>query len=898
MPDPTGGILSDNRPIGGLSSSSINPHAPATSLPGVPRNGATTQTDTLMALLQKQTGNELARYALMADARGRALTAMSAKALAGGKNAKDFLNSDEGKLANLALSSAVNGGMFGLINTGGNNLNLMAGIGNAAGSGLNMNFDTGGGGTFGGRGATTDAFTKALFDRVNENFYGDMGAARLHRTHGMDRDQLGEIFTRLAQAGSFSGLDAGTIRHMKGQNGAQDYLKADINPETAKFIEEQVSQSAGAIARMQSITGTKDVGETMRLASSFSGMSFSSPNAPRLIESQIEKMQNTADALQLNPGALISDVVNRGGGPLAQMAVATASAITKNNQTARTLAAQNGFYMPELDRERMGNIAQAGITAAAMQEHDINGAAWLMENSDIGRAHAPEIMQKIQAVANAGNPQEHAAAQRALRTYMTSSQDGGINATGGGTLAGVEDAAGGAAGVMRALSPGLQQKMAGIYRDTDQSQRREQNINSLFYYRNFDTAGTGAEARTMAPGTTRDLYKDMEQLLTTQQQEELTQAVSTGDWTKASTLILKDSNGTPKERQDAWNRLQGAVASQGGWTDQEGGGGKKVGGALREARAAVASSEWNAAGEGPADRADRERREFQADMNRTVFGDGTAETGGYVETFLRGAANGENVSDRVALEYLQASGAKDKIGGFGLRLNADGSYTSVVSDDQAADLSKIKGLGAALGLKDTATAAEIKAAMESKDGGQKALQFMKDQGMAINKTAAAKDKDGNVMADVAYTSAENKEASVKEVEAAVKRKIAEKFKFDPKDELGLQKKLAEDPKLRAEVMAGDDKEKKEMMLADDKLHPEIALPQIDKELAKQEKISKDNSGPLGVRMFKDRADEKVKNLKEEKAKLTDDKGKEGDMIGRVKMILDDSVITELYKQRQ
>ena len=866
---------------GGLSAQSINPYEPATSLPGVPRTGGgATQTDMLMSMLQRNSANEQARYYLMADARGRAVTAMAMKAL-GGSNAKTWMNSDEGRLVNLAFSTMLNGEMGAAFGSGGNILGLAAGLGNIAGSNMNL----GEMGSFAGRGAVSDQVTRSLFDRVNEDFYNKMGAENLHRTHGMDRDQMGEIATRLAQSGAFAGLKAGDL--VQSKKGLFDFKPDE---ETFKKITNLTSDTAGLVRRMQDITGSQDVAKNMQLASTVSGISMSDPNAVREIEAKVRHIVNTSSALGLNPGTLMSSMAHRGGGPFAETAVMNTAQVMANNQVARNAAAKNGVYMPELDRNRMEDISQAGITAAALQEREVTGAAWLL-GSSAAKGHEDEIRGAMMAVGKAGSRDDRAKAVADLIGVGQKYSDI--------PLAAIAEREGGAAGVIKQLKPGDRNFFARVASAADQSEGISRNIDQISAASDYD------QRQGLGYGTTAGLFRQMLNTVTSDKREDFMYALANGG--KIDDFVVGPNKaGVVQDFQKA------AAAATGGRAG--------LAGVLGDFNRTFSANPMTAGLMGDADTEAMKNKEFVAKLNAVAFGTGTPESQNPIAMAIRGMAEGQNVTDQVGLQAMENSGdkaVKEKLISFQLEqsTDAEGKGTYSVKDmdpETAKKLAAVPGMAQAMGVDTTnlkPEEVEKKIAEAAKTGeGARAMMGQLDLEGYGTATGNVKGADGKIDSRKLNVKAADHESVAKQAAGVMEKaneEIDKRMHVDTKkDPFARQRKFQNDPNERARILTSGTDQEKEDLKAVEKQDPEVAKQQIDRELAMHEEKVKHLGGRgLGEKLvdflFGGNQDEKeLAKLKEHKVEMQGgDKGGQGDMIGKVTMVCDEGFVANLWKAK-
>ena len=153
-----------------------------------------------------------------------------------------------------------------------------------------------------------------------------------------------------------------------------------------------------------------------------------------------------------------------------------------------------------------------------------------------------------------------------------------------------------------------------------------------------------------------------------------------------------------------------------------------------------------------------------------------------------------------------------------------------------------------------------------------------------------------VLAADAETSKEEQKNEERKVSAA----IAKAFGVDVKDPTALAKHFDENPGDYAKLISGTgSKEQKEALDAVEGSGEgrQISIALADKSITENEKRIKENSGIMGNGSIKKEAEEQIKSAKRHKAELVakDEKAKDGDMIGRLKIITDQDFVVNLWR---
>ena len=125
------------------------------------------------------------------------------------------------------FSTLMNSPQFAAM-TGGSDFDMLAGTQAAVGA---SGFRIGGARTFGG-GALSDRVAYDIWKNADSTFFDKNGVARLEKTQGFDRTQLGQLFSVLGQRGAWSGLD----------------LAKDVTMEDGKY---KVNYNENALSKVQ-----------------------------------------------------------------------------------------------------------------------------------------------------------------------------------------------------------------------------------------------------------------------------------------------------------------------------------------------------------------------------------------------------------------------------------------------------------------------------------------------------------------------------------------------------------------------------------------------------------------------------------------------------------------------
>ncbi len=675
--DPTGTPLAD-------------PFEPASSLPGARHTGGAmpTQTGMVEEMLARQNANQLATHVLMNSGRSRALAGMTARALAG-KNAEQWLQTDNGKLAQLSIGGMLNSNMLQGY-TGGSDLNLAFGMQNAIGRGMRATY----GGSqqmFSGRGFMNDLVTEKLFDRVQDQFYGPAGAARLQHTGGFDRNQIGQMFSELGNRGAFTGMNIGELK--QAADGKSEFV---LDDGVASKIGNLATQALKTVRTLTNITGNKDIRAMMDLAEKVTGGEFVSD--PGMINRKIQEITRTAAVLGENPQAMLQRIAARGGGPAATIAVTAAASSFQSSLEQRRQMLANGQYIAAPRQGEIEAVNNAGMNAIQAEEKEGMAALYVSQHYRISDEQKKGIQDRMNAI-NAGQTLEAKAAARAqLRSYVEPM-------TGGVPLATLFDQQGGSAGINAALDEKNRGFGAEWARREDMSRLFGMNMRELSISTRLDkVAGTrfGTMEKSMS-----SIFGKMDR----KSETDLLAALEKGDMGEAH-KIFGTASGFADEaaRQSAWSSLEATVGQSSA---------QQVGKALGIARDSMANNPMFRNRESDGDRDNTRNQSLRRRIDERRFGTGVAEND-LLGGVIRGWVGGENIGDTQILQYAENKKDPSLVR---LKMNNDGTGLQELTDEQLAQLQTLPGLSEAMG-------GDIRKGLQAPKGMESLLSYFDDKGFS------------------------------------------------------------------------------------------------------------------------------------------------------------------------
>jgi hypothetical protein len=294
------------------------------------------------------------------DARTGSVVKTLAKVFAGDKS-EEFLKSSTGQMMSSLVSRGLNSEMLSKY-TGGNFQNFATGVGQMTGFGGVSFGENGQLGNSRANAAVAVAVTKEL----QKEFFTSGGVSRLNQTHGMNRDQLGQITARLGQDGAFAGMSAGEVAF---DEAGAPMIK--IDKDLVNRVKNQVSDAADTLKNIKDLFGDRSIGELSDIAESFAGMRIGTVGASKLARQRLHDIAGASLSAGWDPrrGAELFMGISQSLGNLPQlqgkagMTADLAVGATINAASGRRLALQQfgaiGSYHGDMPSE-------AQITANAV----------------------------------------------------------------------------------------------------------------------------------------------------------------------------------------------------------------------------------------------------------------------------------------------------------------------------------------------------------------------------------------------------------------------------------------------------------------------------------------------------------------------------------------------------
>lgn len=386
--------------------------------------------DTYRQTLMQQQAMDNLRYAAVQQ--GRPFANMGAQLMTGG--GLDQMSASGRFIMEQAGGIMAARGWLG----GGSAFQQMHGIMQAVGGGgftVNGGMQQSATARFYGQGGLTGEFSRQLYDRVENHFFGGTAGANLHRTHGLNRSDIGMVFDQLKQRGSFEGMDIGSLEV---SDTGRTSMK--LNDRTADRIKEFIEDSAATLGSLREVFGDQSMDVLMKEAERISGMSFRGSGSAKEIRGRIETMQTQARMAGLDPrgyaeydfatsGTTAGAMAARGNGNVAEhyrSAAAASPYITLNadqmhrdQQAAANRLAQQGRHLDVRSREEVAAFSAEAVAQFDAYEKTMLAADYAADNYQWKDPSAKGKLEELRMQwANAGSAEESQAARDGMRALV------------------------------------------------------------------------------------------------------------------------------------------------------------------------------------------------------------------------------------------------------------------------------------------------------------------------------------------------------------------------------------------------------------------------------------------------------------------------------------------------
>lgn len=298
-----------------------------------------------------------------------------------------------------------------------------------------------------GQGGLTTHFTKQLYDQVEDHFFGGLAGAQLHRTHGLSRTDIGNVFQQLQQRGAFAGMEIGSL-DIDVQSGK---TVGKLNDRTADRIKEFIEDAAGTLGSLREIFGDQSMDKLMSEAERISGMGFRSPQSARAIRGRIESAKIQAQMFGMDTRAYMefdyatsantaqAMAALQGGRPEEhyRSAAAMTPHITRNsglrhreNQETANREAARGRYLDARTQEEIAEFTSRSVAKIEAFERPMLAAYFMADAYGMGNEDRMQLDALRDKWATAEGADARQAARNEMRDFMLEKTGLDINVVG------------------------------------------------------------------------------------------------------------------------------------------------------------------------------------------------------------------------------------------------------------------------------------------------------------------------------------------------------------------------------------------------------------------------------------------------------------------------------------
>lgn len=595
---------------------------------------------------------------------------------------------------NMAAAMRLGGGLVqAATNMGGDAGVMMQGIQQSLGGGhfrvrgMNDQFSS----YLAGQNGLSGTFARDMYSSMENHFFSG-GAAQRHRTHGLDRTDMGVLMNSLQQRGAFTGMNIGSVEMMTEQRLSQlsnqavatgnTALQQEIaqlrpgdmrkisDPNTTAKINEMMEDGAATLAAMRDIFGHQSMDVLIKEAERITGMTFSGGNM-NAMRNRMETARTQARVFGLNERAFMEFDFATSGTTAASLAgrtgtdtadtyrlgaaatpFITAGAFTQHRQQqeAANRLAQEGRHLQV--RSAQDIAAQTAEGAAAFMAYDTGAlvASNVIDNfgDETGRFRHMQLMDEL---SKARTPEEAARIKQAMKDNAQQYYTGDIE-----QLRAFGATAEGRAQMMRTMSDDMNRALGktAVLQET----RARQGVQVSFQR---DMAGITA--------LSEDEMHDFQSKFDLNTRMDIAAALQSGDWSDVDLSILGDASA-----QEAYKKkLQGANSRSGG----------KLGRQLDTYNTYAAADTTLSNTYSEMDERSYYRDVLSQSIADNAFGGQRGQLG-IADLLMQGLAGNAQVTDEMILRQAQASG---KYGDSMVNVGVSDAGAGIVS---AADKAKMK----------------------------------------------------------------------------------------------------------------------------------------------------------------------------------------------------------------
>ena len=475
-----------------------------------PQNGgdAFTPGEQAFANLRRRQGQAMMEYASNQDALSRFLFNSMQQGFAGGPNRMG----DMGRVMQYGIGLANSRGIFG----GGNPVDLMYGIQQAAGSGMRVNYG-GQSFQFAGPGATTDMVSRHTFDMFQKNFYNNItGAAFTNKTAGLNKTDMGVLFNEIAGRGGFSGTNAGSMYFLRDEEARKQAISRASSPEEASSIQNMplremqfladpnyekkmvktMEDSADAIASLRNIFGNRSIKELVRNSELLTGANVA--DSPAFVKAKLEQLNTVAQAHGLNPTAMANNMINanalnaqmvgnnRMGAAIGFNAATLAPGMMDLFNQSRQGLAGRGAYAEHVSSDAISSMLSADQAIILNETPELAALATVLQQENRSPAQKQRARDLMKKYAKTGAPEQRAGVLGEINSFM---DDFGISATETVHHVGLPN-------ILRTLSPETQGILSDTLVQNDMARMRTNEVSNIILSQGIAGDETFSKMRT------------------------------------------------------------------------------------------------------------------------------------------------------------------------------------------------------------------------------------------------------------------------------------------------------------------------------------------------------------------------------------------------------------------
>lgn len=707
------------------------------------------QSEAVMAMMRSQRETQMTNFLLQNDARAQFVARMSAGVFGGNAHGANNWMQEQGKAAAQAAGMVINNGaVSGLM--GGSILDQYVGINSGLAASGQMKFGSTSshpGGYSSGGGALNDTAARILVQRQQEEFFNSTGGARLDKTFGLNRSELGGVASYIGMNGGFSGMQMGRMHQIRNEGeykaamekasaSSNTQMMADlkamrtdasgnnvnfenapgqvmeITAEQSNAINSKISKGAEAMASIKDILGGRPALELMASIEKLSGVDVNAMDGYSQAKARVDRVKNFADTHGMSAQGVMREQLTiasqlEGMGVEGSAAAVASERIQARSQVAfdennvRNLAlSERGIASKKFSRDQLNAMGVGDVALIGKEFSTVSSAMAAMNTrTDLGEEAKANIQAGIDAVSNAtgDTPAERHRNQKAAMVRLKKIYS---DSTNGDSLDNYKDFA---------LSAGSAGQMADIALGEGNARDKE---NVAKYTKQLD--------KSYGKGTSKAIA-EFQTTLSMDTQSAIQKALANGDTDTANRLI-QEADGL--DAADKFN-LTKVMAEQAGSPQSA----KSFAAAMDAGSAIVAQKGLLAGSTSKQARNRADALKAQNFFASKEFGTGKSPQD-VIANLREGLLGGTQITDEMKMEYATAKGLSTEIG-----TTKDGKFSMDAKDSAKLlgqdkdNLSKVFGLEGT----DEERASKLQEQLNSTEGFNKFLKYAENSGGVLGK---------------------------------------------------------------------------------------------------------------------------------------------------------------------